>query len=843
MQREQSLPARLASLNEEVLQAETHLAELRQRQAEQLTALQDRELQIEVRLAAITSREEVLLQSQKSQEGRERELRNLRSELDIREEALSQQYAQLQLDRSTLRSAQSRLQLAEQAIQQREVQVAKAETVLQVEDPTLVAREQAVAEQARELEGLLTDLNTREEQLAQRSTDLEIKESGLQENLRQLQTQQSQLERDRLALEGLRQEYESQHQALLAAPVVTAETQASHEELTRQLQSLVEEREALSQLRAELVQEQQGLRAERDELRKIRQQFDQEREQFLGLKEEAQTERDTFLLERQEIITERQALRDRERQVLAKEAEAARHQAEIQQAREEFGISQTRLEEERVHLNEEWDALRQERAELADTQASLDAQREELSELAQQLAELQAGVDGLVNEHHELESSPPAANEDPVESDFDGSPAAEATEETEEVVEEQLADADADAGEDSTDEPEPEPDALAGFASFSSIGHAEEEGIPPEVAEIIRKTAGQHAPPPPPPVPVAAPKSVTGRLDAMLGMGKPVSAESEQDEKRRLQELLSKSTDDYVDAATHGIPEEAAADEYDQYASDVEDPVNETEESEQLVTNDPVEVAKAPVPGPSDDIRSKLSAMFGIDLGGRKAAPSPVAEPLEEEVYEEEAAYDEPVDEEVVEEPAEPESTDAETADNSTEHLDPVAAYMEQLLARTRTGKTEAPPAPAPKKPVEPAVVVAPPVVPVKVEKIAEPEPEPEEVQRAPRKLDAAEKEAMRANMDSFRTIANSQARSDVARSELRRLKVTVKVKRVFVGVSAVIGLVLLSTFFWADKNYYLEILAAIIATAFLSVDFVRTEKRLRELAASMPEDDEPAVF
>ncbi len=71
---------------------------------------------------------------------------------------------------------------------------------------------------------------------------------------------------------------------------------------------------------------------------------------------------------------------------------------------------------------------------------------------------------------------------------------------------------------------------------------------------------------------------------------------------------------------------------------------------------------------------------------------------------------------------------------------------------------------------------------------------EPDEVQRAPRKLDRAEKEALRANLDSFRTIANSQARSDVARSELRRLKVTVKVKRVFVGVSAVIGLVLIST-------------------------------------------------
>ena len=852
MRREQALPARLVALKEEVRQAEAQLTQVRLDQAELLRSLQEREQQWEVRTATLTEREAALLQSQKGLELRERELRNLRSELDIREEALAQQYAQLQLDRSTLRAAQSRLQLAEQSLQQREAQItqlASLPTASQTVDPEFETREQAVADLAQECERRMAELTQREEQLVQRESGLQLREAELESIRHQIDTQRADLERDQQTLQALQLEHESQVQQLASTPAGGEESQATLDELTRQLESLVQERETVSRLQADVQQEHLGLKAERDELRKIRQQFDLERDQFQELRQQAQTERDTFLLERQAIITERQALRDRERLVQSTEAETSRHQTEAQQALEELQVIESRLAEERTHLEEEWETLRQERAKLAESEAHLDAQREELSELAQNLSQLQSGLtDTGIDEVPQL-----ADEEIPASSEF-SVPVSEEPVDADQIPEATgtLVSDEPDLESELDENPieDVEPDALAGFASFSTIGQTEDGGIPPEVAEILRKTAGQHsAPQPAAPPPV--PKSVTGRLDAMLGLGKSASPDSTQAERRRLEELLARPTDDFVDAATQVVADESELQsEYEGEETEVAE--LETDESESLMAVSTDEVPSdeseidthetvAPASGPSDDIRSRLSEMFGINLGGaRKSAPVPPPANEEVEEYTEEPEYDEQYEEEPVAEESEPV---AESTESSSDNLDPVAAYMEQLLARTRKGKSEVPPAPV-KKAVEPPPVVAP-VVPVKVEKIAEPEPEPEpeEVQRATRKLDAAEKEAMRANMDSFRTIANSQARSDVARSELRRLKVNVKVKRVFVGVSAVIFLVLLSTVFWADRHYFLEILAALISTAFLSIDFVRTEKRLRELAAVMPDDDEPPVF
>jgi hypothetical protein len=829
MQREQALPARLVALHEEVRQVECHLAEMRQQQS----LLLEREQQIEARLAAVSEREAVILQSQKTQETRERELRNLRSELDIREEALSQQYAQLQLDRSTLRAAQTRLQLAEQSLQQREVPQA---------DPTLVDREQALAERTQALEEQSTELHRREHELSQLAESLRLRETELAE-------EQSRLSACRSELEGLRQEHETQLGLLDAAPVMSIDAQATQDELALQLQSLVEERDALTRLKEETLEEQRGLKAERDELRKVRLQFDQEREQFQELKQQAQTERDTFLLERQEIVTERQALRDRERQIRVKETDAARLEEEVHRSREELTISLSRLEEERVHLNEEWDVLRQERAELANTQASLDAQRDELSAVALEMAQLQNGSIDDVAEPFTAEHEASEFVEPPV-TDMSEEAHVDSAEQIHDVSEALVDEAESEWSEavEEQDEEEVEPE-LAGLSNFSSIGEFSEEGIPPEVAEILRKTAGQHVAPPPP-APASVPSSITSRLDALLGR-KPASAESENDEQRRVKELLASPTSDFVDEASQSMLDEAELESADAYEKEEELPAQEESDSEPMMeANGPTSEPAAPV-RPNDDIRSRLSEMFGITLGASKSAPAPVThhesvEEAAEEAYEEEAAYDENEQYEEDEPSQQDESEAVAEEEPSSANLDPVAAYMEQLLARTRKGKSAVPPAPALKKVVEPPPAEVAAVAPVKAEpdlKAPEPMPEPDEVQRAPRKLDRAEKEALRANLDSFRTIANSQARSDVARSELRRLKVTVKVKRVFVGVSAVIGLVLISTLIWSEKAYYLEILAAIIATAFLSIDFVRTEKRLRELASSMPEDDEPAVF
>ena len=103
------------------------------------------------------------------------------------------------------------------------------------------------------------------------------------------------------------------------------------------------------------------------------------------------------------------------------------------------------------------------------------------------------------------------------------------------------------------------------------------------------------------------------------------------------------------------------------------------------------------------------------------------------------------------------------------------------------------------------------------------------------------DKQAIRANLDSFRTIANTRARSDVARSELRGLKITEKLKHIFLAISGGIALILISTELWTTRRYRIEMSAALLATAFLGWDYFRTQKRQRELESiAPPELDTP---
>lgn len=837
LQREQQLLSRTTSIREEITHEESRLKSIREECVSQ-----------QAQLTSLSERETSLAELKKNHDQRERELRNLRSELDIREESLEQQFAQLQLDRTTFRAAQSRLQLAEQALQQRELQWAEmqqAQTVVGSQSSQdanqdiadLVERERTLSEQVQKLEQQIAEFQ-------QQETALDCREH----ELNQLELQ---LQRDRVDLKAQRTQWEME---------------CSQHGTDRVNVSSPGEKSHLSSLKQELLDEQRELRAEREELRKSRQQFEQERLHFQQLRDEAQTERDTFLLERQAIITERQALRDRERLILTRESESEQKQEELQAARQELGIAQDRLEEERIHLEEEWEALRQERAEHSEVQNRIDAQREELTELAQQLADLQNAISqtspassasGATVEPEDL------LTEEPLDAPLDpeGFDAHGQQEDIEQDSEDSIQETDEALLE--SEEEEKEPDALAGFASFSAIGQSSEEQIPPEVAEILRKTAGQHvstpqppaatirAPEPPPvPLPASAPPStLTGRLDALLGIRKAPGPVADTTEKSRVEELLSKTSDEFVDAASRVLEEDVhSVEDSEQFDESPEEEMGaeyaDDLDAESSDGHAQVEEAHdAQSSHAADDIRARLSEMFGINLGGSlKPEPEPELEEPTEALAEVEEEY---AQQEAEPEP-EPEPVAESSESESTEPLDPVAAYMEQLLARTRKAKDSAvksQPTTPPAKPVfndsSPAVVDTPAIQKVETPTpIVEPEPEPEETQRAVRKLDAAEKVALRANLDSFRTIANSQARSDVARSEFRRLKVTVKVKRVFVGVSSLITLIMISTFIWADRGYYLECLAAIIATAFLSVDFVRSEKRLRELAVTTSDDD-----
>ncbi len=879
---EQSMQSRESALAEQASQAEARI-----REATALsTGLVEREQAVAASLAAVSEREATLQQRRSDVDGRERELRGLRSELDIREESLNQQFSQLQLDRSALRAAQSKLQLAEQSANQRLVDLdwtTQQRTNEQVAE--LEQRRQELAAQAAEweaktsevrehtalIEARHAELESHAQDLAEREQTLVDSARLLTERERELTEAQSPFEREQAAntdhaphdqstaLVADRTEIDNEWQSLAgerarlaserhdfeeARSTTQAEKQADREpqvdsaEVSDQLLALVSERQSLAQLREELLQEQLELRAEREETRRARDQFDLDHEQLLAIKSESSSERDTYLMERQALISERQSLEDRERQIQQAEAEVEQLRLAAAERHAEAETTKQQMTTQRRHLDEEWGSLRQERAEHQQAEAELDVQREELTLLAQQLTDLQV-------EEGETYSEPAKSRPSPQDRVSEVSPVARVQAAEVPLSSESIADhADQDSDTES-------PDPLAGFASFSSIGDEVDADLPPEIAALLQRLNG--------PVPAVVDRSAG---ESFLESKRPVmvSAKSPIDdqEEQRLRDLFGRSSESSVEVPQENVGVEAetyevvedqwesasalaterdsdhGGEEQNWFEADPREPhpveIEDRNAAQRQDRTGTPETAPASV-----ELRSRLSDMFGIDLS-RLRQPGPqhadhVPSPSEESLEEAQAQVEDSYEPELAEQSVEAEQT-PELASVVDESLDPVAAYMEQLLARTRKSRDsgQAKAVPAAPKPVKPVIVREEP----KVQPISEPEPEPEPV-RQTRKLEAVDKLAMRANLDSFRTIANTRARSDVARSELRRLKITEKLKHVFLAISGGIALILISTELWTTRRYRLEMSAALLATAFLGWDYFRTQKRLRELESIAP--------
>ena len=841
IEREQTLQRQQSALAEQTRQTEARTSEA----TTQRTGLAEREQSIAASLADLTVREADLQTIKAELDGRDRGLRGLRSELDIREEALNQQFSQLQLDRSALRAAQSKLQLAEQAANQRLVgldwtspQRSYEQTAELAEQRTRLEQDRAEHLQERQsLEDLRLEIEEQRRQLEQEQSDCALL-SASEVNQFEIDNEWQKQAAERARLTAQRRDLDLALAAWKMQQTHTRVPEPESSEVSVQLLAIVSERQSLAELRKQLRHAQNELRTERDEIRQTRTQFDQDYQQILAIKAESVSERDTYIQERQAVLSERQSLQDRERQIQRAEAEIEQLRQQATQLRTEAETGRAQMTTQRGHLEEEWASLRQERKELQRVESELDVQREELTSLAQQLTDL--GSDGEVTTPEPVASvllSPPPVPtmrsvDRPLAPAFappasvDGLPAEEAL------------------------------DPLAGFASFSSIGSAIEDELPPEIAEIMRKAGG---PSPAKDNPSRAksysPTVTAPRLAPAPSPWKPQIPSMDDREERRLLDLLGRSSESCVEAAIARVgdePEtyevvgdEVVSEEESAWPEDsrdevIESPAQDLGETELAPeTPDPAPPSGPPV----SELRSRLSEMFGIDLGRLRppAAPNPddiEPPPIEspqdqspseyssdiEDTEPETPALDSPA-EDMEEEPAAPTAID--------EALDPVAAYMEQLLARTRQsknghGEKKATPPPKPDpQPVVPMVSKVEPQV-IKVEPVPSPA-------KPPRKLEAAEKQALRANLDSFREIANTQARSHVARSERRRLRITKKLKQVFLALSGGIALILISTELWATLHYRMEIAASLLALAFLGYDYYRTQTRLRELELIAP--------
>ncbi len=887
LDREQAGLQQQTALTEQTRQSEARTREA----ASQLAARTEREQSVAASLANLIAREAALQKLKAELDRRDRELSGQRSELDIRDEALNQQFSQLQLDRSALRAGQSKLQLAEQAANQRlagldgsNQQKSMELSAELVDQRTRLEQDRAECQQERQsLESLRLHIEVQRKLLEQEPNDRALL-SASEVQPCEVDNEWQKLAAERARLVAERRDVDEARATQRAELRHDREPESESNEVSGQLLALVSERQSLAELRDQLLHEQEDLRLEREEIRRTRVQFDRDHQELLTIQTESVSERDAYLIERQAVIAERQSLQDRERQIQQTEAEIEQFRQLTEQMQAETETVGHQMATQRVHLEEEWASLRQERVEFQRAESELDAQREELTHLAQQLTDLRAGEAGATPPPvlAVLPGPPPVLTAQALERHPVSSAAVRL------VADE--GPTEVDSGDAVLDDNAPL-DPLAGFASFSSIGSAIDDELPPEIEEIMRKAG--------------APARFTstallphGTASAMTIEGSPPRlAPARQNptidarESQRLQDLLRGTSESYVEAASARFMEEFENDEVVEDEPVLESPLTwageSTAEGAQEVANpdeeDSVEpdtaphmqrsvsdetpssaVTTAPKAGAdASELRSRLSAMFGIDLGrlGKPSAqtshinpashftPPPTVEPQPDQPQPQSSSETETLEAEADEQPP-PQAYDSRPVDiheeptpepQSTidESLDPVAAYMEQLLARTRkskdghAAKTESPaskPAPSP-------------VVPV----VSREEPEAEHEVEVPaplpvrqtRKLEAAEKQALRANLDSFREIANTQARSDVARSELRRLKITEKVKHIFLAISGGIALILATTELWTTRRYRIEIASAVLATAFLGYDYYRTKRRLHELELIVPQEAE----
>ncbi|RLS52686.1 MAG: hypothetical protein DWH91_16135 [Planctomycetota bacterium] len=799
----------------------------------------------------------------------ERELRHLRSEFDIQDEALKQQYSQLQLDRTAMRSAQSKAQILEGTLRQREEALALREANLELQQESLAAEARQFAEKPDERTSDATsqriaELDQREQQLVARQAEQDATMqaiTALQVALRQekAEWEQSRLavasetasrdtaqaeamalaaSQQRLALEELKAELKAEQARLLNQSQELAAAQAELESeryrwetdqaLAMQAASQnpgeplappPDERESLQQMSRDLEQEYAQLRAEQAEYRHRMADLASLQAECEALRKESAEERDTYLIERQAVITERQTMGDRERAVQKLESEAEKQRSEMAVLREELDVERTRIERQRQSLTEDWEALRLEHVEL-------DAQREELRSLVDQLstdqpeAALSRSAPSSLTETSEIEE--PATLDEETAAEF---PPASA------MDQDVLDDPELEAANDETDlEPELS-DELAGFASFSSIDDSSDEEIPPEVASLL-----------------GFPLKKADSSKAITASPAPAAkASGPQHEGTRLQDLLRRPLASLIDQAaaeTVAVEQYEVVDETDaqwEVVDDVTAPSTDTRVSKQSLDSKPGSKTR----DEEGAIRSRLSEMFGINLGGGSPSSSNLEE-SEPELPDHSVEKAASLFTRDTSRPPSPPPAPVSTPEPISESDDPVAAYMEQLLARTRKVQhTPSPNPPALPKP-EPAVEVEPDEPEMEAfddESVEEPVPMPEPVlpeSQAPfKKAVPQNREALRANLDSFRTIANTKARADLAVSEIKRLRVTVQVKKILLVVCGTVTATMTVMQLFGKGDLFVEILGAGVATAFLGGDVLRTTLRLRKLQTVAQVDDD----
>lgn len=760
--------------------------------------------------AALHEQRDYLARLATTLEARDRELQTREVDLRARWDELEARHQQRKVWELELQQGQEDLSRSRSELKQERQQVEEAHARIESQRAELDQRRDALDARAADVEGRDSLVREASERLQAERSELELQRQQLQAEEARLQQQadalalreselrdrQSKLDSDREQLARDQDEFAQQQADWRAEKEQIADARSALDESRRDFQS---ECQRIDAARAELVQLRSDLEVSRADSGLVRRAMESEREQLEAA--------------RHQIAAERTALEARIRDWEWQQAdlrERALHSEQLAAERQRLAEDQSALERQRASLTGERQALDNLRAgvdadreELQAARTRWEAQQAEWTADARQL-DAERGLLALERQRLQAERERVEALRFPEASPVDAPQPERIAAPVPPLSPEPL---------------EPSPDELFTLDDLPAAEEGTEYRADDWIADDLDRL---HVPPDESLTSVSEPEA--------WGAPPPEEPLAEADAFVVVDELPHLITSEVSldeECAVPGEPGPALSDQPDPEATGAE--ASDTE------------VAPA-----VRALRSQLAELFGISsqtaFGHSQLEREEPAEDLSPTEMPAESVADEPLAEDAVEEPtaceaALPEEgplaeTDASVADEvepsappspaATEgHGDSISAYMERLLARSRTSAANsALPAPEPERRRRPAAendetASAPPPPPA---------PPPLEMPSAPPKSIAPEERvALRANIDSFRELANASARSAVAKHESKKLRTMVQIKVALAIIAGGLTVLLFVANSVGRVSYGTYALASAFATVVMTFDLART--------------------
>ncbi|MCA9029782.1 MAG: hypothetical protein KDA66_03175 [Planctomycetaceae bacterium] len=863
---------RLEQLREEI--------EATRREAEQnLQSLKEREQALSVRESELQRLLEEFEQAKTQDAARHDELSAQLSEINVREEALRQQLLDLETREATVRAEREQLQAETSAIDAQRTQanedsdnklaeLAHREEVISGREQVLESRERAVEERETELNSAQRELGEREQQLkvsaesaeqdSTKAEDLAVLEQQLADERAAVESLRAELLSEQDGIESMRLSLEHERETLAAERAELdriREEESSAEQLaaneTAELQYVlgtISDQNADLQLQVEdlslKLEMKEDLRGQlEDELALQKDELNRREERIVELEwqvEHAVTEENLTPESSSETASNSSVVDEEVSFKLQQEwEELEREQQKCAAERQDLQIERQELEKTRISVDRQASELAETQRwlmnsqdQLAAERAELERDREEFAELFQQVPESLTTEDDLSDELGELLSAD--------EFELHASVTTPSEEQSDEPTVEAIDDSFAASRDVPTEEDDlnasvdAQLEQILGFERDESFDDAVSLTVPPDEDDLHLDFPDLHGDLPEEKLDDDA-KLLEDGQDTTIGESNFSSVQAFRLDE---QDVESEPVDTEPVTAVEDLHTEQRLS------------VEEEQSTPEVQSNNAAKQASSKQDGLAG-LRSQLAELFGMS---KEALHEPTVDPDDETLTNESDAS---------ESLSAPDESDTETDEigaangkqkkssakndesgglSSFEEPDSVAAYMERLLARSRATEVdeheldEETTSDESELESDSASSVDEPLTPLNEINI-EPSSESggnnrtladsddtendldgnEENLSSRRATTEEERDAIRANLHSFRELANYSARSAVAKSQTARLRTSLKSTSYIVAASWIATGMLATSKLWMGSTQLTTTLVALAASLGLS--------------------------